>query len=392
VTRARPIGHQESKVRKLKFCSQLVLLVSLWKLPDLVQSPRVAVIVLNYNGLRWLSNCLSSVGRTDYQDLDVYLVDNGSDDGSVDFVRESFPWVKVIRHAINFGFADGYNIAIQKVEADYVVLLNSDTVVLDPNWVKHLLDAATKDPKTAAVTCKMVSLSDHSILDSVGGMGIPFWRGFIDIGREEHDNGQYDSGGFEPFSFCGGAALIRRNVFLETGGFDGKFFMYLEDVDLSWRLRLLGYRVAFASKVTVAHYFSGSAETRTVDARRLYYCQRNLLRAILKNCGPSLRWALRNYFLLSLIFAAGLYVLEPRKSIAVVRAILWNLLNFRNTYRWRLVIQNSRTASEREILTRMYLTLPRYQPAEHVELRRILNTLFEHSQLAVRSRSISMSR
>jgi hypothetical protein len=202
-------------------------------LPDLVRSSRVVVIILNYNGLRWLSNCLSSVGRTAYHDLDVYLVDNGSVDGSVDFVRENFPWVKVISHAFNFGFAEGYDIAIEKIEADYVVLLNPDTVVLDPDWVKYLLDVATKNPQIAAVACKMVSMSGYSILDSVGGMGIPFWRGFVDIGREEHDNGQYDSKEFEPFSFCGGAALIRRDVFLEAGGFDRKFFMYFEDVDLS---------------------------------------------------------------------------------------------------------------------------------------------------------------
>jgi hypothetical protein len=315
--------------------------------------------------------------------LDVYLVDNGSDDGSVDFVGENFRWVKVIRHPINFGFAEGYDIAIEKIEADYVVLLNSDTAVVNPNWIRHLLDATTKDTKIVAVTCKMVSMSDHSILDSVGGMGIPFWRGFVDIGREEHDDGQYGSEGFEPFSFCGGAALIRRDVFLETGGFDRKFFMYFEDVDLSWRLRLLGYRIAFAPKATVAHYSLGSAGTKTVNARRLYFCQRNLLRAILKNCGSSLRWALRNYFLSSLIVAAGSCLSEPMKPIVFARAILWNLLNLRDTYFHRHRVQTSRTASESEILTRMYLMLPRYQPARHTEFRHIMNTVFEYSQLSL---------
>lgn len=348
-----------------------------------MQFPRVAVIILNYNGLKWLSNCLSSVARTDYRNLDVYLTDNGSSDGSIDFVRENFPWVKIIRHALNFGFAQGYDIAIEKVEADYVILLNSDTVVINPDWVRHLLEAAAKDPKIAAVTCKMVSMSDHSILDSVGGMGIPFWRGFVDIGREEHDNGQYDSEGFQPFSFCGGAALIRRDVFLERGGFDRKFFMYFEDVDVSWRFRLLGYRVAFAPKAKVAHYSSGSVATKTVDARRLYYCQRNLLRAILKNCGSSLRWALRNHFLLSLISTVGMCVLAPMKSVAIVRAILWNLLNLRDTCLCRVAVQTSRSASDSEILTRMYPMLTRHQFARHTGFTRILNTLFEHSQLSL---------
>jgi hypothetical protein len=310
--------------------------------------------------------------------LDVYLVDNGSVDGSVNFVRENFPWVKVISHAFNFGFAEGYDIAIEKIEADYVVLLNPDTMVLDPDWVKYLLDVATKNAQIAAVTCKMVSMSGYSILDSVGGMGIPFWRGFVDIGREEHDNGQYDSKEFEPFSFCGGAALIRRDVFLEAGGFDRKFFMYFEDVDLSWRLRLLGYRIAFAPKAKVAHL-----GVKVLNAWRFYCCQKNLLQAILKNCGSSLRRGLRNHFLMSFILATAFCSIspEPIKTIAIVRAILWNLYNFRDTYRCRLDIQTCRTAGENEILTRMYPRLPRYEPPKHVALRRILNTVFEHSQL-----------
>jgi len=105
-----------------------------------------------------------------------------------------------------------------KVEADYIVVLNSDTEVLNSSWVERLLDVARKDPKVVAVACKMVSMDDHSRLDSVGWMGIPFWRSFVDIGREEHDRGQYDHEGFEPFAFCGGAALIKRDIFMRLGG------------------------------------------------------------------------------------------------------------------------------------------------------------------------------
>jgi len=123
---------------------------------------------------------------------------------------------------------------------------------------------------------------DHSRLDSVGGMGIPYWRGFVDIGREELDRGEYDHGDFEPFASCGGAALLRRNAFLTARKFDGSFFLYTEDVDLSWRLRLLGYRIAYVPQAKVAHYFSGSTGTKRVDANKLYFCHRNLLRAIVR--------------------------------------------------------------------------------------------------------------
>ena len=345
----------------------------------MVEPPRIVVAVLNHNGSRWLHKCLSSAIASDYPHLEICLVDNASTDGSLEYVQQHFPQVKVIRHSMNLGFAEGYNRALEKVEADYLVLLNNDTQVLNPSWIKYLLDTAKRDPRIAAVACKMVSMDDHSCLQSVGEMGIPFWRGFLDIGSGEHDRGQYDSQ-LEPFGFCGGAALIKRDAFAKIAGFDEEYFMYVEDVDLSWRLRLLGYRVGYAHEALVAHYAGGPSEHKIASARKLYYCQRNLLRAILKNCGSSIRWALRNYFLFSLIAAVGFSILEPRKALAIARAILWNLLSFRNTYSQRLAIQSSRKSGETEILASMYPRIERYQPSEHPALRRILNILFEYNQ------------
>jgi len=347
---------------------------------DLVDSahlPRVAVVVLNRNGLRWLPKCLSSVARTDYRNLDVYVVDNASTDGSVRYVREHLPNVKIIVHSTNLGFAAGYDRALERIKADYVVLLNNDTEILSRDWVQSLVNVAAADAKIAAVCCKMVSMGQPDRLDSVGGMGIPYWRGFVDIGREEFDEGQYEITDFEPFSFCGGAALLRKEAFEKAGGFDGKFFMYMEDVDLSWRFRLLGYQVRFAHEAKIAHYFSGSAGTKSVDARKLYYCHRNLLRAILKNCGRSLWWALRNYLLFSLITLLGFAILEPRKGVAVLRALTWNLRNFKDTYHRRLVIQSTRKVDDPEILASMYPRTARYQPEDRPKSRRILNALFE---------------
>jgi hypothetical protein len=344
-----------------------------------VCSSRVAIVVLNRNGLKWLPKCLPSVARTESANLDAYVVDNASTDESVRYVHEHFPHVKIISHSTNLGYAEGYNRALKRIKADYVVLLNNDTEVLSPDWIQSLLKVTAADAKIAAVGCKMVSMGQPDRLDSVGGMGIPFWRGFVDIGREERDEGQYDTE-FEPFSFCGGAALIKRAVFDQAGGFDEKFFMYSEDVDLSWRFRLSGYHVAFAPEAKVAHFFSGSTGAKSVDARKLYLCHRNLLRAILKNCGSSLGWALRNYFLFSLIDAVGFSILEPKKAIAIAKAIFWNLLNLRDTYSRRSAIRTNRKANEKVVLTSMYPKVRRYQPAEHTTLRRILDTFFEHSQ------------
>jgi GT2 family glycosyltransferase len=337
----------------------------------------VAVVVLNENGLRWLPKCLSSVIRTDYENLDVFVVDNASTDGSVRYVREHFRDVKIIVHSTNLGFAAGYDRALERIKADYVVLLNNDTEVLSSDWVQSLVKVAAADAEIAAVGCKLVSIDQPDRLDSVGGMGVPFWRGFVDIGREEQDEGQYDTTDFEPFSFCGGAALLKQAIFEQAGGFDEKFFMYVEDVDLSWRFRLLGYEVKLAPEAKVAHFFSGSTGIKAVDARKLYYCHRNLLRAILKNCGASLRWALRNYLLFWLITVVGFAILEPRKAVAVTKAFLWNLLNLKDTYSHRLAIQSTRKMGDAEILVSMYPTIRRYQPGNDSKSRRILNALFE---------------
>ena len=344
-----------------------------------MKQPKVAVLVLNYNGLRWVSDCLSSALKSDYSDFEVCLVDNGSSDGSVDYVKRCFPRVRLICHSINLGFAKGYNQAIKKIDADYVLLLNSDTQVLNQKWIRYLVEVVTRDPRIAAVACKMVSMGDHLRLDSVGGMGIPYWRGFVDIGREELDHGQYAEG-FEPFAFCGGATLLNYDIFTRFGGFDERFFMYFEDVDLSWRFRLLGFRVGFAPEARIAHFFSGSAGSKSVDALKLYYCHRNLMRSILKNCGSSLGWALSNYFIYSMIISIGYLFIEPQKTLALVKTILWNLFNFKDSYTQRLRIQFTRMIGESELLAKMYPNLARYQSAKHATLSHILNILFRYSQ------------
>jgi GT2 family glycosyltransferase len=316
--------------------------------------------------------------KTRYPNFETYLIDNGSVDRSVEYVREKYSFVKIIRNSSNLGFAEAYNRAIGQVEAEHIVLLNNDTEVLNRSWLDDLVRVANEDPKIAAVACKMVSMEDHRLLESVGGMGIPYWRGFVDIGREEVDIDQYPDG-FEPFAFCGGAALIRKSAFTQAGGFDEKFFLYFEDPDLSWRLRLLGWKVRYSPAAKVAHYLGGTTGGRDATPLRLYYCHRNLLRTMIKNCGSSLGWALRNYLLFSFLIISGFLTYERKKAILVLKGIAWNIRNLQSAYASRLRIQNRRKVSEPEVLRRMYPSLTRKQPAEHASLRRILNMLFEYS-------------
>jgi hypothetical protein len=342
-------------------------------------APKVAILIINYNGLRWLPRCLSTVAKTKYPNYQVYLIDNASVDGSVEFVRRKFPTVRIIQNSRNLGLAEAYNRAIAQVDAEYVVMLNNDTEVLNVRWVEDLVKVASENPAVAAVANKMVSMNDRQILQSVGGMGIPYWRGFVDIGIGELDKNQYRDE-FEPFAFCGGAALIRKFAFIDVGRFDGEMFLYLEDSDLSWRLRLEGWKIGYAPGSKVAHYLGGSTGGGDVTPSRLYYCHRNLLRTIVKNCGSSsLGWALRNYLLFSFLLLSGFLIYEPKKGVKVVEALVWNLRNLRTAYASRLQNQSRRKVTEREILVSMYPNLPRMQlTLEHAALRHVLNLFFDY--------------
>jgi hypothetical protein len=339
------------------------------------QSFRVAVLVLNYNGVRWLRTCLPSLLHSAARGFGIFVVDNGSTDGSLEYVRSHFPQFGILSFDSNLGFAKGYNEAMKLVSADYVVLLNNDTAILSNDWIDHLVKLIERDSSVAAVQCKLVSFADHKKLDSVGVMGERYWQGFSDIGRSETDKKQYDLPPITPFAISGAGALVRRSTFLEVGGFDSKFFAYDEDVDLSWRFRLAGYRLVYQPLARVAHARLGSFGL-SPDAFQTYLIRRNLLRMLMKNCGQlTFRWALRNYLILSCLMFFGHLVMRDRKALALVKALLWNIVYFKDTYAKRLEIQPRRKCSEEAILRYMFPNFA-YHPLQHERLRRTLDAVF----------------
>jgi len=344
--------------------------------------PEVVVIILNYNGLKWLPVCLTSVLKTSYPNYETILVDNASSDGSVEFMRREYPSVKVIVNSLDLGFGEAYNRAISNAEAEYVVLLNNDTKVLNSNWLTNLVEVADGRTDVGAVATKLTSMRDPRVLDSVGGAAIPYWQGgFYDVGRGERDVGQYRRG-FEPFAYCGAAALLRKSAFVDAGMLDSRFFTQFDDPDLSWRLRLRGWRIGYAPDAEVAHHRGGVTGGGDVTPSVLYYCNRNFLRAIIKNCGATLPWALRNYAVYTFLIALAFLVLEPMKSVVLVRGLVWNLRNLRDSWMARLIVQSRRKVDEREILRLMFPALTRTRRVEHSRLTRIMDVLFEFSQRA----------
>jgi hypothetical protein len=317
-------------------------------------SPKVAILVINYNGKKWLEPCFSSLVRTEYKNVQLYLVDNASTDNSVELVKKRFPNVIIIQHDRNYGFAEGYNRAVRLIECDYVVLLNNDTQVLNSDWINQLVNAIEKDGRIAAVACKMLSMENPKILDCIGG-GVYWWNRGVPIGFSEEDRGQYDNPPIEPFAVCGGATLIRRDAFLDVDGFDSAMFAFYEDTDVCWRLRLKGYRIQYVPSAVVLHWFSGTWGPKTVA--KAYLGSRNFLRSMLKNYSfKSLMSGLPTYFLYTTTFRILGYLFWFRKPLAAwatLKGLLWNVTNLPDTLRERRKVQSTRIISDEKIYLAM---------------------------------------
>jgi len=247
-------------------------------------SPRVTVVVPNWNGKRFLDTCLSSLRRQTYQDFEIFLVDNGSTDDSVAFVEERFPEVRIVRLSKNRGFTAAVNAGIKASEAEHLVLLNNDTEV-DPHWLEALVSATEEHPEAGLLASKLVDFHDRRVLDGAGDAlrrsGLPYR-----LGHGEIDRGQFDSEAYV-FSACAAAALYRHEVFNEIGLFDEDFFSNCEDGDLSFRAQLAGYRCLYVPRSVVYHM--GSASTggkRSTTNTRLG--TQNSINLLVKNLPASL--------------------------------------------------------------------------------------------------------
>ncbi|MDP2935280.1 MAG: glycosyltransferase family 2 protein, partial [Dehalococcoidia bacterium] len=243
--------------------------------------PTVSVVVLNYNGKHHLKSCFPSLMQLRYpkDKLELIMVDNGSKDGSLEFMKESFPAVVIVRNPENYGFAKGNNIGARAAHGEYVAFLNNDCRV-DPDWVGELLGPVLRDHSVVCTASKMLSW-DGQRVDFVGSKMNFYGCGFhLDFGAPYVD-GLYGEEKRVP-SACGGAMLIDRKVFLDCGGFDEDYFAYFEDLDLGWRLWVLGYSVVFAPKAIAYHKHHGTSGIIPEHRLRVIF-QRNSLYTIFKN-------------------------------------------------------------------------------------------------------------
>lgn len=244
-------------------------------------TPRVSVIIPNWNGARLLPGCLDSLRLQTYRDFETVVVDNGSKDESVALMRDRYPEVRVLALPENRFFAGGVNAGIEATASPIVALLNNDTEV-DAGWVEHLVAALDAHPEAGIAASKMLLFDRRGVLHTAGDTysrdGLPGNRG---VWQEDH--GQYDAS-TDVFSACGGGCAYRRTMLDEIGLLDEDLIAYCEDIDLAFRAQLAGYKCVFAPQSRVYHMLSASGGGTFAS----YYCGRNFIGVVAKDWPASL--------------------------------------------------------------------------------------------------------
>lgn len=289
--------------------------------------PQISVVILNYNTSELLEKFLPSVLASDYPNFEVVLADNNSDDNSVNLVQEKFPNVKIIETGGNYGYAGGYNKALRDLKSDYFVLLNSD-VEVSATWLSEMMKSIDNN-NWQAVQPKILDYNRKSHFEYAGAcggfidfLGYPFCRGRM-LDNLEEDSGQYDED-VEIFWATGAALMIQSSVFWEAGGLDEDFFAHMEEIDLCWRIKNLGYKIGVSHKAEVYHIGGGTLSKQ--NSRKTYLNFRNGLVLLIKNLSwTELVWKLPLRLLLDGL--AGLYFIYQGhwKDFWAVIKSHWNI-------------------------------------------------------------------
>ncbi len=304
---------------------------------------KVSVIIVNWNGKKFLKNCLSSVFKQTYKNFEVLMVDNASKNDSVEFVKKNFPNVKVIQNNKNYGFAEGNNIGIRKAKGKYIVLLNNDTIV-DRNWLEELVKIADSNKRIGMIAPKTLYMNGK--IDTLGLMILKSGLAW-DI-KDKKDL---------KWLFCpsGVSALYKKEMLedikLDGEYFDKDFFCYSEDLDLGFRARLNGWKCASAPKSVVHHIHGGS--TGGISDFAVYYGHRNNIWTILKNY--PIRLLLRHLFwIVSAQLILVLVYFIKGKPLLILKSKFSAIAGLPKMLKTRKVIQKNKIATNDEIKNLIY--------------------------------------
>jgi GT2 family glycosyltransferase len=316
-------------------------------------NPHISIIIINYNGLDYLEECLKSLKKTDYDNFEIILVDNNSIDNSKKFVKSNYPEITLIELDDNYGFAKPNNIAAKKAKGDLLLFLNNDTKV-EPNFISELVKVLESDSSIAI--CQSLLLTPSGKVDSSGdfidSIGIPY---------SSHKRVENVS---EIFSAKAASMLIRKSIFEVLEGFDEKFFVSFEDVDLGWRVRILGYKIVIVPSSIVHHY--GGKTIKKINEIMAFHGFKNQLANFEK------KFLIKSIFLFVLIYGirsirvwmdytfrgtTKIHATKYEKIISnkpkyssIFRGIFWNLKNIRYILKKRKTINRMRKTSTQTMI------------------------------------------
>ncbi len=324
------------------------------------EKPFVSIVILNYNGEGLLGPCMDSVMKSRYLNFEIIVVDNASTDASIaEITRKSSSYanLSIVKNNYNFGFAEGNNIGAKHAKGDFLVFINNDTEVAT-DWLDHLVRTAIDDPFVGIVLPRVVwDASPEGLL--VGNVDRFGNTVLVDMhsraASREHsivEGSNLSDRLSEVETIASGPAfLIKRKVWEEVGGFDPKYFIYAEDIDLSWRVKLLGYKTTVSKGSFVRHGVAGTTRKLRLDERR-YLTYRNTIRTLVKDYSTGTLPKVMPPFLvirlgeaLTLSFIAR----NPKIVAGLARAIGWNIRHFSDSWTLHTAIQTRRTVSESEV-------------------------------------------
>ncbi|MGB6033600.1 MAG: glycosyltransferase family 2 protein [Bacteroidota bacterium] len=329
-------------------------------------SPLVSIVLVNYNGRDFLEPCLHSLLDQTYQPIEIILVDNGSTDGSVELAQTRFPSVTIVESERNLGFAEGNNAGFAQANGEYVALLNNDTVV-EENWLSTLVDRIRNDD--LALVCSQVITDGvpgefYSMNGTLNYLGHNIMRHFRDL--------------TQVFYASAASLLVRRDILNEL--FPDEYFLYQEDVYLSWKLRLLGHRIAMVPESRVHHRGSQSTKRETRELVG-YYQERNRILNCLIFYQMSTLLRLVPYFVFDFLAKLAMALVGRGKPLkAILRAYFWPLTNAGWVQDHRRGIQSTRKLPDREVLS---LMSPKVSGGQSF-LSRVLNGISSAYASAVR--------
>ncbi len=319
--------------------------------------PLVSIIIDNWDGKHFLNPCLSTLFKQKYPNFEVILIDDGSKDGSADFVKNNFSKVILIENEKHVGFAIANNQGIEKARGKYVLLLNNDTEVT-PDFLFPLVELLENDSTNGAAQSKIKIIPENELLDDVATYLTPI--GFLyHVGFFEKDQEKYNQR-FFTFSPKGACFFIRKSILEQVGLLDDRFYCYFEESDLAWRIWMAGYKIVYEPESSIYHHQAGSIKKQT-SANRDYFSFRNRLNSLLTNLSlPSLLLILPLHLLaISIFIIFYFFRFQWSNLIAIFKALFWNLKEVPSTFKKRVFVQKKlRTVSDFKLFKQIFKIPP----------------------------------